>query len=93
MSAPRPEVALERILEALEAGLIVARDDEIMDAAKDLGMNPAMRGSAAFADIRFLLAPHQLKVDRWGTPIPDPGEKNGTPSARLFIKGDAPRSR
>lgn len=97
MSAPRskvgPEVALERILEALEAGLIAARDDEIMDAAKDLGMNPAMKGSAAFADLRFLLVPGQLNADRRGAPIRDPSEKNGTPSARLIIKTDAPRSR
>ena len=65
----------------------------IMEAAKDLGMNPAMKGSAAFADIRVLLALSQLEIDRWGAPIPDRAEKNGTPSARLIIKTDAPRSR
>ena len=99
MSGPRfkpgrPEQVLERILAALEAGLIAATDDEIMQAAKDLGMNPAMKGSAAFGDIRELLVPRQFRVDRWGQPMPDPGEPthNGTP-ARKPTKGDAPRSR
>ena len=94
MSAPRPEQALERILAALEAGLVAATDAEIMEAAKDLGMNPAMKGSAAFADIRILLASQQVRVDRWGAPLPDAGQPkhNGAP-ARPLTKGGAPRSR
>jgi hypothetical protein len=46
-------VKLTRILEALERELIDASDEEIMEAAKDLGMNPRMRGSAAFAGLIF----------------------------------------
>lgn len=38
----------ERLLVALERELIEATDDEILEAARDLGMNPAMKGSAAF---------------------------------------------
>jgi hypothetical protein len=94
VSAPRPEQALERILAALEAGLIAATDEEIMEAAKDLGMNPTMKGSAAFADIRILLAPQQFRGDRWGLPMPGAGEPkhNGT-RARPLPKGAVPRSR
>jgi hypothetical protein len=47
-----PEVALERLLEALEAEIVHASDDDILDAARDLGMNPAMRGSAAFLGLK-----------------------------------------
>jgi hypothetical protein len=38
----------ERLLAALEQELIAATDEEILAAAGDLGMNPAMKGSAAF---------------------------------------------
>ncbi|MGA2777019.1 MAG: hypothetical protein ABSF94_05630 [Steroidobacteraceae bacterium] len=48
-----PQAALERILTALEQELIAATDEEIFAAAKDLGMNPAMRGSAAFIGIKY----------------------------------------
>lgn len=43
-----PEVVLTRILDSLGQELIDASDEEIMEAAKDLGMDPHMRGSAAF---------------------------------------------
>jgi hypothetical protein len=38
----------ERLLTALERELIEATDEEILAAAGDIGMNPAMKGSAAF---------------------------------------------
>jgi hypothetical protein len=38
----------ERLLAALEQELIAAADEEILEAAGDLGMNPLMKGSAAF---------------------------------------------
>jgi hypothetical protein len=48
------EVAvLSRILEGLEQELIDATDEEILEAAKDLGMNPLMRGSAAFLGVKY----------------------------------------
>lgn len=43
-----PERAFERLLLILERELIDARDDEILEAARELGMNPHMRGSSAF---------------------------------------------
>jgi hypothetical protein len=44
---------LTRILEALELELIDATDAEILEAAKDLGMDPQMKGSAAFLGLKF----------------------------------------
>jgi hypothetical protein len=48
-----PELTLERILEGLEQELIAASDEEIGDAARTLGMNPSMKGSAAFIGLRY----------------------------------------
>lgn len=48
VKAALPEVVLTRILEALGQELIDVSDEEIMQAAKDLGMDPHMKGSAAF---------------------------------------------
>jgi len=53
----RPEAALTRLLEALEQDLLDASDEEVMQAAKDLGMDPTMKGSAAFAGIRYRTKP------------------------------------
>src|SRR5271170_3615789 len=50
-----PEVVLTRILDALGQELIDASDGEIMEAAKDLGMDPHMKGSAAFLGLTFPL--------------------------------------
>lgn len=48
-----PQVRLARILVALEQELVDASDEDIMEAAGDLGMNPKMKGSAAFLGIKF----------------------------------------
>jgi hypothetical protein len=48
-----PEVALTRILEAFGQELIDASDEEIIEAAKDLGMDLQMKGSGAFAGLTF----------------------------------------
>jgi RNA polymerase sigma-70 factor (ECF subfamily) len=42
-----------RLLEVLVQELIQASDGEIIQAAKDLGMDPRMRASAAFIGLRF----------------------------------------
>ena len=55
--AGRPEAALTRIVDALELELIEASEQEIMQAAQDLGMNPRMKGSAAFAGLKFPAKP------------------------------------
>lgn len=48
-----PEDALERVLRSLESELIEATDEEILAAAKELGQNPMMKGSIAFAGVMF----------------------------------------
>jgi hypothetical protein len=47
----------ERILEALANELVESTDEEILQAAKDLGMNPAMRGSAAYIGLKYPSTP------------------------------------
>lgn len=51
MNRPHPEFALERLLLALERNVLDATDEELLAAARELGMNPAMKGSAAFFGI------------------------------------------
>jgi hypothetical protein len=72
----------EQLLAALERELIEATDEEILEAASDLGMNPAMRGSAAFfgvtTDLRALIR------------LSAPSGSSGTPGARRRLKDDPP---
>jgi hypothetical protein len=42
---------LDRVLVALEKELVDASDDEIAEAAADLGMDLKMKGSAAFVGV------------------------------------------
>jgi hypothetical protein len=44
-------IALDRVLAALETELVVVTDDEIAEAAADLGMDLNMKGSAAFMGV------------------------------------------
>lgn len=55
--APFPEVTLGRILQALEHELMEASDGEILEAAADLGMDPSMKGSAAFLGLKYPAVP------------------------------------
>lgn len=57
LKTARPDAALTRLLEALEQDLLEASDEEILQTAKDLGMDPTMKGSAAFAGIRYRTKP------------------------------------
>jgi hypothetical protein len=52
-----PAGALIRLLDALAEDLVEASDEEIMQGASDLGMNPKMKGSAAFSGIKFAAHP------------------------------------
>jgi hypothetical protein len=49
--------AFERVLEALAEELIESTDDELLEAARDLGMDPTMRGSAAFIGLKYPALP------------------------------------
>jgi hypothetical protein len=61
------EASLSRILEAFEEEILESSEEEIMEAAKELGMNPAMRGSAAFIDLKFLFGLRDLDLYDMGT--------------------------
>jgi hypothetical protein len=50
--------ALGLILDHLDRELIEASDEEIVEAARDLGMNPMMKGSAAFIGLRIPAMAH-----------------------------------
>ena len=57
LTLTRPAAALGRILDQLDRELIEASDEDILEAARDLGMNPLMKGSAAFLGLQcFSLA-------------------------------------
>jgi hypothetical protein len=55
------ERALTRILDAFAQELIDASDAEVLEAAKDLGMDPNMKWSAAFAGVIYP-APGHLQL-------------------------------
>jgi len=55
----------ERLLAALERELIEATDEEILEAAGELGMNPAMKGSAAFFGIAMIHVAPFPSIDLW----------------------------
>jgi hypothetical protein len=61
MNIDWPEVMLARIAASFEEELIAASDEEIIAAAQDLGMNPMMRGSAAFAGIKYPISARQRR--------------------------------
>ena len=48
-----PDVVLNRVLAGLEKELVEASDEEIEQAAQDLGMNLKMKGSAAFIGVKY----------------------------------------
>lgn len=48
----RPDVGLERLIHGLEQELLAAPDEEFVAGARDLGMKPEMKGSAAFAGVK-----------------------------------------
>jgi hypothetical protein len=50
----RPDVGLERLIHGLEKELLEAADEEFMAGARELGMNLASKGSAAFMGVKDL---------------------------------------
>ena len=85
MKTMNPERRLERLLVALEHDLLEATDEEILAAAKELGMNPAMKGSAAFFGVtRLARVPSMPGKNLRG--------KQGSIARRRASKDDAPPS-
>lgn len=50
----RPDVGIERLIQGLEQELLAAPDEEFLAGARELGMNPQMKGSAAFLGVKHL---------------------------------------
>src|SRR5690242_15198048 len=57
LGVPRAETTLNRLLDALEQELLQASDEEILEAARELGMQPGMKGSAAFLGVTYPTMP------------------------------------
>ncbi len=78
-----PQTALQRLLEALERELIEVADDEVLEAAHALGMNPAMPWSAAFAGLKYFATPRPADffARELGKPAQDPADGSGEKSS------------
>jgi hypothetical protein len=82
MKTTSPELTLERTLLALERDVLDATDEELMTAARELGMNPTMKGSAAYFGVT-LLARLQAR--------PRAPDKQEAPPDRRSTKSDGRR--
>jgi len=94
MKVPWPEASLARLLEAFEQEILEASDEEIMEAAKELGMNPAMKGSAAFMDVKYAIAVRGRKtsrLDAWSSALTE--EERCALEVRMRRKDESPTSR
>jgi hypothetical protein len=82
--------ALERVIDALAVELIESTDEELLQAAKDLGMDPTMRGSAAFIGIKYPVVrqfsdffespvspPEQIRTERGSQALPSSSTRPG----------------
>lgn len=94
MKVPWPEASLSRLLEAFEQEILEASDEEIMEAAKELGMNPAMKGSAAFIDVKYAIGPRRrgiYGIDAWLSVLTE--EERSALAVRMRRKDEIPTSR
>jgi hypothetical protein len=71
----RPDVGLERLIHGLEQELLAAPDEEFVAGARDLGMNPDMKGSAAFMGVKNM-SPQILDALRRAYAEPLGGEED-----------------
>jgi hypothetical protein len=71
MKKTRSDLALERLLAALERELLETADAEILAAAQELGIDPTMKGSSALFGVTLLVqwpsARHDVEVPDWPT--------------------------
>lgn len=74
MKTRRPEDSLEQVLAALERELIDTTDEEVLAVAAELGMNPSMKGSAAFLGVKSpLISAGAPATSSSGEPHPSVG--------------------
>jgi hypothetical protein len=63
-----------------------------MEAAKELGMNPAMKGSAAFADVKYAIGLRGIDINNmhsWSSALDERMASEG----RAYSDGESPASR
>jgi hypothetical protein len=84
LTIAHPEAALNRLLDALASELTDVSDEEILAAARELGMNPLMKGSAAFLGLRI---PPVADFTEWTEFFGSEEVKSAL--ARLSLKSDA----
>ncbi len=82
MNDPIPELALERLLLAIEHELLAASDHDVEVAARELGIKPEMKGSIALVGIIHFAWPRAASQLR-ATCGPE------APATRRGAKGDA----
>jgi hypothetical protein len=88
MKTTHTDSALERLLLALEQELLDATDEEVFAAARELGMNPSMKGSSAFFGVTILVRPMVTSRPRpW---ILTADDEPSTKRPRRRPKGDTP---
>ena len=76
----QPDVRLERVLEALSTEVTGATEQEILDAAADLKMDPRLRGSVATIGVKGLVFPYRPGVfGRAETDAGVPPNNEGSP--------------
>jgi hypothetical protein len=85
-------VALGRILDHLDKELIEASDEDIMEAAHDLGMNPMMKGSAAFLGLHAFSLAEFFDGDVLKNLLLERAEQNAA-AVQLVAKGRVRRPR
>jgi hypothetical protein len=86
MKSKRPDLGLERVLVAFERELADATDEEVLAAARDIGIDPTMQGSAAFFGVMLSVKARQP------TDAQRMGKRKATPLARRRIKRPVPPS-
>lgn len=93
--------AFERVLDALAEELIESTDDEILEAARALGMEPTMRGSAAFIGLKYPAIPRmsdffelpataRLAIHTGRSPAPEHGSEKQAPARNRRRKRHSP---
>lgn len=94
--------ALERVIDGLAEELIESADEEVLQAARDLRMEPTSRGSAAFIGIKYSSAwqfsdffeltkrqPQQARADGGSRALPPSGQRVGGRKKKSAPPGSA----
>ncbi len=95
MTTERADLSLERLLTAIERELLAASDEEVLAAARELGIKPDMKSSAALVGVTMFARPRALSplAERSAGPAPAGRDDGPTaPRPRRRPKGDSASS-